>query len=254
MPTLWLEILIFIFGACIGSFLNVCIYRIPESKSIVHPGSACPGCGSPIRFYDNLPLISYLLLRGRCRQCHSPISLRYPIVELICGLFAICLFLKFGWSPAALIYFIFVACLITITFIDLDHWIIPNIITLPGIPLGLAASFFLPQLSATSSLSGMLLGGGSLFAVAWGYRLLTGREGMGLGDVKLLAMIGAFIGWQGVLLTIFSASALGTLAGLVTGKGMKMKVPFGPFLSIGALIHLFFGEAIVSWYLQGLLR
>jgi leader peptidase (prepilin peptidase) / N-methyltransferase len=257
MPTLWLEILIFVFGTCIGSFLNVCIYRLPESKSIVRPGSACPACGTPIRFYDNLPLIGYLILRGRCRQCHSPISIRYPIVELLGGLFALCLFLKFGQSPAALIYFIFVAALLTITFIDLDHRIIPDIITLPGIPIGLAASFLLPQVTVTQSMIGILAGGGSLLAVAWVYQLLTGREGMGGGDIKLLAMIGAFIGWQGVLLTIFAASAIGTLAGILamlkTGKGMKLAVPFGPFLAIGALIHLFFGEAIISWYLYGAL-
>lgn len=255
MPELLFYIFIFLAGLCVGSFLNVCIYRIPNQKSIVHPGSACPVCKTPIRFYDNIPILSYLAIKGRCRHCRNPIPFRYPIVELLGGLLALSFALKFGLTPSALAYFIFGAALLVITFIDLDHQIIPNEITLPGIPIGLAFSFFIPGLSPAASLIGILIGGGLLWAVATLYLLLTRREGMGFGDVKLLGMIGAFIGWKGVLITIFAASAIGTLAGLAamlkSRKDMKMAIPFGPFLAIGALIYLFFGNAIIDWYIYG---
>lgn len=254
MPAYPIGIFTFIFGLCIGSFLNVCIYRLPVSKSIVHPGSTCPKCGHLIRFYDNIPLLSYLLIGGKCRHCHAAISLRYPIVELLGGLFALGSFLKFGLSLEALIVFIFIAALLVITFIDIDHRIIPDIITLPGIPLGFAASFALPTVTYRQSLLGILVGGGSLFLVAWTYHLMTGKEGMGGGDIKLLAMIGAVIGWQGILFTVFVASAVGTLSGMLvmlkTGKNMKLAVPFGPFLAVGAIAYIFFGPQLVDWYLH----
>lgn len=245
----------FLAGMCVGSFLNVCIYRIPARKSIVHPGSACPTCGTPIRFYDNIPVISYLIVKGRCRHCGSSIAIRYPIVEFMGGLIALCLGLKFGPSISTLIYFVFGAALIVITFIDIDYQIIPNEITLPGIPIGFASSFLLPTITPMESLIGILVGGGTLWAVATIYLLLTRRDGMGLGDVKLLGMMGAFIGWKGVLITIFAASAIGTLVGIAamlqSRKDMKMAIPFGPFLSIGAIIYLFFGDAIINWYVYG---
>jgi leader peptidase (prepilin peptidase)/N-methyltransferase len=247
-----IELILFIFGSCIGSFLNVCIYRLPNSKSIVYPPSACPGCDTPIRFYDNIPILSFLLLRGKCRNCQAVISLRYPLVELMVGLFAVCAYLKFGFTLEALITYFFIASLIVITFIDIDHRIIPDAISLPGIPIGFAASFFLPSITTMESLTGILVGGGSLLLVAWIYSLITKKEGMGGGDIKLLAMIGAFVGWQGVLLTIFLSSAIGTLCGLVvmirSGKNMKLAVPFGPFLAIGTMIHIFFGKELIFWY------
>ncbi|MBW1865609.1 MAG: prepilin peptidase [Deltaproteobacteria bacterium] len=247
-----IELILFIFGSCIGSFLNVCIYRLPNSKSIVYPPSACPGCDTPIRFYDNIPILSFLLLRGKCRNCQAVISLRYPLVELMVGLFAVCAYLKFGFTLEALITYFFIASLIVITFIDIDHRIIPDTISLPGIPIGFAASFFLPSITTMESLIGILVGGGSLLLVAWIYSLITKKEGMGGGDIKLLAMIGAFVGWQGVLLTIFLSSAIGTLCGLVvmirSGKNMKLAVPFGPFLAIGTMIHIFFGKELIFWY------
>lgn len=247
-----MEIAVFLLGACIGSFLNVCIYRLPASKSIVHPRSMCPRCGKPIRFYDNIPMLSYLLLRGRCRDCGAAIPLRYPIVELMGGLFALGTFLKFGLTVETCIYFAFIACLLAITFIDLDHRIIPDVITLPGIPLGFAASFALPALTYKESLLGILAGGGSLFLVAWTYHLITKKEGMGGGDIKLLAMTGALIGWQGVVFTIFIASLTGTLTGLAvmlrSRKGMKLAVPFGPFLAIGSILYIFFGPQLIAWY------
>jgi len=250
------ETLAFIFGICIGSFLNVCIFRLPEGRSIVHPASACMACARPIRWYDNIPVLSYILLRGRCRRCGSRFSVRYPLVELMTGLLAAALCRRFGCSFEAGVYFVFAAALTVVTFIDIDHRIIPDIITLPGIPLGLAAAFGPTQLGWPDALFGILCGGGSLLAVAWLYRLMTGKEGMGGGDIKLLAMIGAFVGWKGVLLTIFTASAVGTFTGLLLmvrlKKNMKLAIPFGPFLAIGAMLHLFFGEAIIAWYLGGM--
>ena len=231
------EFLAFVFGICIGSFLNVCIYRLPESKSIVHPRSMCPSCGTLIAFYDNIPIFSYIALRGKCRHCAARISFRYPVIEGISGIFAVGVLLKYGLSFEALIYYTFIATLLVITFIDIDHQIIPDVITLPGIPIFFVAGFALSQITVVQSLLGILVGGGSLFLVAWLYHLLTRKEGMGGGDIKLLAMMGAVIGWQGVLFTIFVASAVGTISGLLlmlkAGKSMKLAIPFGPFLAIG---------------------
>ena len=243
----------FIFGLVIGSFLNVCIHRLPASQSIVHPRSRCPQCGHLIRVYDNIPVLSYLLLRGRCRDCGARISLRYPVVELLSGAFAAMALARFGLGWQALLMYALIAAFLVITFIDLDHRIIPDVITLPGIPIGLAASFGPGMISPLEALLGILAGGGSLFLVAWGYQLVTQREGMGGGDIKLLAMIGAFIGWKGVLLTIFIASLTGTLAGMALifrRRGdMKLAVPFGPFLAVGAIAYLFMGPELMSWYL-----
>ena len=252
MPLYLIEIFVFIFGLCIGSFLNVCIYRLPASQSISHPRSKCPECDKLIAFYDNIPIFSYLWLKGRCRHCGVKIGLRYPTVELLGGLFALASFLKFGLNIEALVYFAFIACLLVVTFIDLDHRIIPDVITLPGIPICFAVSFALPDITFKSALLGILVGGGSLFLVAWLYSLLTKKEGMGGGDIKLLAMMGALVGWQGVLFTIFVSSLVGTLSGLAvmlqSRKGMKLAVPFGPFLSIGGITYIFFGTQLISWY------
>ncbi|NOY69784.1 MAG: prepilin peptidase [Deltaproteobacteria bacterium] len=241
-----------VFGACIGSFLNVCIYRIPAGESIVSPGSKCPGCARPIRAYDNIPVVSFILLMGRCRACGQKISFRYPMVELITAGFAACSILKYGLSPAAPLIFAFICALIVITFIDIDHRIIPDAISLSGIPIGLFASHFFLDLPLSDGLIGILAGGGSLFLVGFGYRLITGIEGMGGGDVKLLAMIGAVIGWQGVVFTLFAASVTGSVIGLAlmlaNGKDMKLAVPFGPFLSMGAVLYIFFGQFLISWY------
>jgi leader peptidase (prepilin peptidase)/N-methyltransferase len=249
-----IEMFIFLMGLCIGSFLNVCIYRLPESKSIVHPRSMCPNCDTLIPFYDNIPLFSYLWLKGQCRRCKVKISMRYPMVELLGGLVALGTYLRFGLTIETLIYYVFIAALLVVTFIDLDHRIIPDVITLPGIPICFAASFALPVITYKDALLGILVGGGSLFLVAWVYTILTKKEGMGGGDIKLLAMMGAIVGWQGVLFTIFVASLVGTLAGfavmLQSRKGMKLAVPFGPFLSIGSITYIFFGTELVTWYLN----
>ena len=166
LPLYLIEVFIFVFGLCIGSFLNVCIYRLPASQSIAHPRSKCPQCGTPIAFYDNIPVLSYLWLKGHCRHCRVRIGLRYPIIELLGGLFALATFLKFGLTIEALIYFVFIASLLVITFIDLDHRIIPDVITLPGIPICFAASFAIPTVIYRDALLGILVGGDSLFLVA----------------------------------------------------------------------------------------
>lgn len=243
----------FAFGLCIGSFLNVCIHRVPESRSIVRPPSSCPNCKTPIRFYDNIPLVSYLLLGGKCRDCKTPISIRYPLVECLTGLCAVGVVLRFGFTLEALIFFVFIAFLITITFIDIDHRIIPDVISLPGIVLFFIASFGVPSVTFKESVVGILIGGGSLYAVALAYLLIKKREGMGGGDIKLLAMIGALLGWKGVLFTLFISSLVGTLTGLLVmmrqGGGMKLAIPYGPFLSIGAALYVFYGPAMVGWYI-----
>jgi leader peptidase (prepilin peptidase)/N-methyltransferase len=242
-----------VFGAIVGSFLNVCIYRLPRGESIILPGSHCPHCQRPIPFYDNIPLASYFLLRGKCRYCQGTISMQYPIVEGVTALSSFLLFSYFGISWSYLFYFSFVASLIVITVIDLYHQIIPDVISLPGIGMGLLASLILPRMTILNSLLGVLLGGGSLFAVATLYQWLFKREGMGGGDVKLLAMIGAFLGWKAVILTILSGSLAGSITGIIVmvakGKDFKYAIAFGPFLSLGAVISLFLGEKIILWYL-----
>ena len=249
-----LEIIAFIFGTCIGSFLNVCIYRLPASKSIVHPRSMCPECENMIRSYDNIPILSYLLLKGKCRHCDAVISFRYPLIEIITGAFSLCIFLKFGFTLEGLIYFSFISSMIVITLIDIDHRIIPDVISIPGIPVFFAASFALDAVTYIDSLIGILAGGGSLLLVAFLYNLITKKDGMGGGDIKLLAMIGALVGWKGVLFTIFVSSAVGTVSGIIimvlTKKNMKLAIPFGPFLAIGAVLYIFYGSRLIHWYLN----
>jgi len=193
---MFLNCLAFIFGAAIGSFLNVCIFRIPAKGSIVKPLSQCPSCHHPIRIYDNIPIISFILLRGRCRDCGEKISWQYPLVELITALLAMLLFMKFGLTLIFLVCFVFTAVLIVISFIDFEHQIIPDIISLPGIPIFFLASVFIVKVPWLEALIGLLIGGGILYAIAFVYEWISKREGMGGGDIKLLAMIGGFLGWK----------------------------------------------------------
>jgi len=245
---------VFCLGCIIGSFLNVCICRIPEGKSIVSPPSHCPQCLAPVRWYQNIPVLSYLFLRGSCASCGIRISLRYPLVEALTGGFFVLIAYRFGLQYFVPILWLFAAILIVISFIDLDHQIIPDVISLPGIVVGFACSFVLPWVSWLDSLLGILLGGGSLFLVATAYELLTKKEGMGGGDIKLLAMLGAFLGWKAVLPTIFLSSLLGTLVGvplmLVKRANGKLAIPFGPFLSLGAMVYLLWGPPLINWYLS----
>ncbi len=254
---------VFIFGAVVGSFLNVCIVRLPKGESLVSPPSHCPHCRTPIPFYDNVPLVSYIYLRGRCRFCKERISPRYFVVEFLMGFFAVLLFSRLGFGLAFVVNFVLVGALIVITFIDLDVRIVPDVISLPGIGLGILSSMIQYQWSMdrlsnlpspTSSLLGIIIGGGSLLLVAWAYQFFTGIEGMGGGDIKLLAMIGAFLGWPSVPVALFFASLTGSVVGLVfmlsKGVDSKYALPFAPFLCLGALFHLFFGQEIIAFYFQ----
>jgi len=248
------EIFSFALGAAVGSFLNVIIHRLPEEQSIVFPASHCPVCGHAIRFYDNMPLISYVLLRGRCRDCGESIPARYPLVEGLTAVLSLMLYWKFGLSWPYLCAFVFVCALVAITFIDLDHQIIPDVISLPGIPVFFLAAVFVMNLRVLDAFLGFLIGGGVLYGVAFFYELITKREGMGGGDIKLLAMIGAFLGWQSLLFVLLVSSFVGAAVGItimiVRGRDMKYAVPFGPFLALGAVAYLFFGADFHHFFFQ----
>ncbi len=244
----------FVLGAVIGSFLNVCIYRIPAGKSVISPPSHCPKCENRIRWYQNIPILSYVFLRGRCGFCGVRIPVRYAFIEALTGLVFVAVLYYFGLRPPTVVYWLFGASLIVVTFIDLDHQIIPDVISLPGIILGFLCSFFVPWISWTDSLFGILLGGGILFLIAWLYEIATKREGMGGGDIKLLAMLGAFLGWKAIFPIVFFASLTGTLVGvpvMIIGKtNSRLALPFGPFLTSAALVYLFWGADIIEWYLS----
>ena len=247
-----------VFGLVLGSFLNVCIYRLPLKKSIVYPPSNCPHCGAKIRFYDNIPVISYAILMGKCRKCKGPISIRYPVVECITGLLSMALFARFGVSLHYLVFLAFSASLVVITFIDLQHKIIPDVVSIPGILVGLCLAILgLTGVQWHESLIGIVAGGGCLLLVGTIFEWITGKEGMGGGDVKLLAMIGAWMGWRGLPYIVLISSLTGALIGGISliagGRGMRTKIPFGPFLSLGALIQFFFGSELIAWYVRNVL-
>jgi leader peptidase (prepilin peptidase)/N-methyltransferase len=245
-----------LFGALIGSFLNVCIYRLPRRESIAWPGSHCPKCSHPIAWYDNIPILSYLALAGRCRHCTVPISFRYPLVEILNAAGYVSLLWFFGRSWVAVAYGLLYSALLVVAGTDLSHKIIPNAVTFPGIVLGLVCATTILPLGFLNSLLGILIGGGILWFLAWVSPYLFGKVGMGGGDIKLLAMIGAFLGWKPALMTIMVGSFLGSLVGvtLIAVQVIKREdyIPFGPFLVCGALVALFFGQFILDWY-QGLL-
>jgi len=252
-PSLMYPFFAFVFGMVVGSFLNVCICRLPKNESVVSPPSHCPGCSYQIRWYDNIPLLSYLLLRGRCRGCGAHISLQYPLVELLNGVLTLFLFLRFGPTLTFTALFLLCSALVVITFIDIEHQIIPDEISLSGIVVGFALSFFLPGHSWLNSLLGILLGGGSLLLVAYVYQRLTGKDGMGGGDIKLLAMMGAFLGWKAVPFIIFASSLVGSVIGvsimLFQKKDTKLAIPFGPYLAFATVLYIFYGKSLIRWYL-----
>lgn len=243
----------FIIGACIGSFLNVVILRLPEETSIVFPASRCPECLQPLKWYDNIPIVSFILLKKKCRDCGEPISWLYPLVELTMALLAVALAVKFGLTAALPVHLVFSGALLAIIVIDIYHKIIPDVISLPGIVIGFGSSFFNPVVTWQQSGLGLLIGGGVLYAVAAGYYLFTRREGMGGGDIKLLAMIGAFLGWQSLPFVVFGSSILGAVVGIGAmakqKKGGRTVIPYGPFLSIAALIYMFYRE-LIDYYLM----
>ena len=239
-------------GLIVGSFLNVVIHRLPRGLSTIRPRSRCPYCDGPIRARDNIPVLGWLALKGRCRRCHAPISIRYPLIEsLTAALFAGCA-VAFGPTPTALAAAIFCALLVALAGIDLEHFLLPDRLTLPGAAFGLVLQPWLPSTSLLDAVLGVLIGAGVLILVINTWFWLRNEESMGLGDVNMLAMIGAFLGWQGVAATLFFASLGGAVAGLVMvawGRlTLKGKLPFGLFLALGALVSLFAGEDLFRWY------
>jgi leader peptidase (prepilin peptidase)/N-methyltransferase len=246
-------VLIGAFGLVVGSFLNVCAYRIPRGESIVWPGSRCPACGSAIRWFDNIPVLSYAALGGRCRRCRAPIAVKYPLIELSAMLLFVAHAWAIGWQPLLVVRLLFSAALIVLFVIDLEHQVLPNRITLPGAAVGLAASLFVWP-GWRDSLLGLLLGAGILWGIAEAYYRVRREEGLGMGDVKMLAMIGAFLGWQQVLVTLVLSSLAGSLVGLAliaAGRGtMKYALPFGTFLALAAAAASLIGPDIVAWYVS----
>jgi len=244
-------VLVIVFGACVGSFLNVCIYRLPRKESLLWPGSRCTSCGRSLSWYENLPIVGWIALGGRCRTCRESVSWMYPAVETITALTFLSGYLLYGLTALAVVRILFACALIVLFVTDLQHKILPNVITLPGIAVGFACSLFLPP-GWRDSLIGIVAGGGVLFAIAETYYRVRGEEGLGMGDVKLLGMIGAFLGWKLVLLTLVFASFTGSVFGVALiafGRGnMKYALPFGTFLAVGALVSAIWGTPIVDWY------
>lgn len=255
--TMTLSIILFIFGACIGSFLNVCIFRIPLKKSIVFPASFCPECKKNIPYFCNIPILSYIFLQGQCKYCKTHISLRYPLVELLTAVFTVFLFLNFNLTFPMFFWLSFVCVLIVVSFIDFDHQIIPDVISIPGMVIFASSAFFLPEMSIKDVLMGIFAGGGILYIVALVYFKLRKKQGMGGGDIKLLAMIGAAMGIKGVMFTLFFGSLFGTAAGifsifLAKAGERHFKIPFGPYLSAGAVLYIFYGSQMIQWYIHRL--
>ncbi len=248
--TLLLGTYVAMIGTAVGSFLNVCIYRLPLGLSPAWPASHCPACRAPVKPYDNVPIFSYLWLRGRCRSCKAPISIKYPIVEIITGAMFLGSFMMFD-SPVLIQRLLFACAMVVLFVVDLEHRILPDVITLPGIVVGFAFSLFMPP-GWVDSLIGIAVGGGSLWLLGEVYFRIRGEEGMGFGDVKMLAMIGAFLGWKLMLLTLILSSFVGSIVGvamIALHRGdMKYALPFGTFLAIGAMVASTVGEHIVAWY------
>jgi leader peptidase (prepilin peptidase) / N-methyltransferase len=276
LPYNLISFFVFLLGACIGSFLNVCIYRIPREESIIAPGSHCPKCNRPIAWTDNIPLLSWIALRARCRHCGARISPRYVLVEALVAVLFLLVWLKFGMAPGTRpiglvpvtawalvpVYWTLVSGLVLGTFVDFEHMIIPDRVSLGGIVLGLGLSALLPSMhgvatmkdSVFASALGAAVGWGSLWAVAVVGQLIFRKEAMGFGDVKLLGAIGAFLGWRGVLFTIVGSSLFGSIVGLAlvcTGRrAMQSRIPYGPYLALAALVWMYWGQTIWQQYLR----
>lgn len=252
-PLEFLTVAVGLLGLIVGSYLNVVIHRLPAGESTVLPASHCPNCGATLRAVDNLPLLSWVALRGRCRSCRAPISARYPLVELATGLAFAGAVARFGPSRRAFVVALFAALLVALAGIDFEHYLLPDRITLPGLALGLVAQLLLPDGSLARGVAGALVGAGLLLVVAGAWELLRGVEGMGLGDVKMLAMLGALLGVRGVLVTLFVGTLLGSIAGLAlvaTRRGdFATKLPFGLFLAAGGMVALFAADWLAALYL-----
>ncbi len=259
------SVLVFVLGAMLGSFLNVCVYRLPRNESVVRPRSKCPKCGNAIAWYDNVPVVSWLVLGAKCRQCSEPISWQYPLVEALTGSLFLAVFWKFGFSIASPVYMALAAGLVLITFVDLTDWTIPDVLTFPGMPIGIVcarAAMAVPNTrllldNVYLSLAGLVLGGGILYLLDKISLLLLKKRGMGFGDVKLMAMLGAFFGPLGVFLIIMMASLLGSVVGISMILMQRNRpddagghyLPFGPYIALGGVLYLFIGPEIVQAYL-----
>lgn len=245
--------IVFLLGLILGSFGNVVILRLPRGESVVTPRSRCTKCSSLIAWYDNVPVLSWLFLRGKCRKCKTSISIRYPLVELLTAVLFASIFHRFGMCWSTLEYLIFAWSLVICSFIDIDHMILPDVFTLSGIVIGLVGALLNPERQFLPALTGMLIGGGFLWLIAYSYLLLRKEEGMGGGDIKLLAWIGAVLGWTAVPFVILAASVVGSLVGLVLAfrskAGLKSVIPFGPYLAFAAILYLLGGDVIGTWYI-----
>lgn len=247
-------IIFFVFGAIFGSFGNVIILRLPKEESIVKPRSYCYSCKTPIKWYDNIPILSWFILRGKCRACGAKFSFRYPLVEIIMGVLFALSYHYAGITWSLIEYLLFVFGLTVCTFIDLDHMILPDEFTLSGIVIGLIGAWLNPQREFMDAFWGVLMGGGFLWGMAYIYYLLTKQEGMGGGDIKLLAWIGALLGWKAIPFVIMTSAIVGSVVGLIASRkqkaGLKTVIPFGPYLALGAVLYLFGGQTIAFWYLD----
>jgi leader peptidase (prepilin peptidase) / N-methyltransferase len=273
LPPVAIGVFVFLFGLLLGSFLNVCIVRIPSGKSIVLPASACPKCGTAIRPYDNIPILSYLFLGGKCRGCKTRISPMYPLVEFLTGLLFLACYLAFGLTVEALKWAIFSAVILVLVFTDLRERLLPDVINYTGFGLALVLSLFLqptdgtaqwisarlfdfpppaPALSFADAVFGAAVGSGLLWLVSEAYFRMRGREGMGFGDVKMMLMAGAFLGVKRTLLTILAGSLLGSVLGIAfilsRREDSDYELPFGTFLGLAAILAVFFGTPLVNWY------
>jgi leader peptidase (prepilin peptidase)/N-methyltransferase len=243
--------LVFVFGLVVGSFLNVCIYRLPRGESVAWPGSRCTSCNRALAWFENIPVLSWLWLGGRCRTCHAPISWIYPLVEVITGLLFVVTYLTHGWTPMLAVRLLFACAMIVLFAIDFVHQILPNVITLPGIVIGFLCSLFLPP-GWTSSAIGLLIGGVFPFLVAEGYSRVRGKEGMGMGDLKMFAMVGAFLGWPLVWITLILSTLMGIVIGggalLVSRRGLGTRIPFGTFIAVAALLCALWERPVLAAY------
>jgi leader peptidase (prepilin peptidase)/N-methyltransferase len=251
-PDTLLLVPLVLLGLAVGSFLNVCIHRVPSRASVVSPGSRCPKCGYVLRWLDNIPVVSYALLAGRCRACRGPISIRYPLVELLTMAVFVLHYAVMGADWLLVPRLIFASALIVLFGIDFEHYLLPNAITLPGVVLGLLFSLVFPP-GVVSAVLGAVLGGGLLWLIGEAYYRYAGKEGMGGGDVKMLAMVGAFLGWKLVIVTLNLSSFAGALAGIrliaTRRGGMQHQLPYGTFIAAAALVASLAGDRLVAWYL-----
>jgi leader peptidase (prepilin peptidase) / N-methyltransferase len=277
-------VFLFILGGIVGSFLNVVVHRVPNEQSIVFPNSACPKCGTAIKGYDNIPILSWLILRGKCRACSAPISARYPAVELLTAVVFVLVFRDTGLTPMLPVYLAFIAAVIALIFIDAEHMILPNAITYPMLALAFAVRIIFPLVfaenyfsdtqffpatylagqpawlvSLAGAVAGALVGGGSLWLVGAVWKLLRGVDAMGLGDVKMMLGVGALLGWRLAFLTIFLGAFSGAVIGLILigkqkDKDLQTQIPFGIFLGTGSILALLFGEELIAWYMQMFVR